>query len=490
MSGEITRRRALQIAAVGAAGAVVGGVGTWRELLAPASGGLASRPGLPYREPQVLDSQDGSLHVRLRAAVGATVAGRRTRALAYNGTVPGPTIRVRPGDRLQVDLVNDLAGATNLHTHGLHVSPEGSSDNIFRQVDPGRSARYEYEIPSDHPSGTFWYHPHLHGSVADQVFGGLYGTVVVAGEAEPTVDRERVMVISDSTFDGDGALARVSSPQVMAGREGELLLLNGQLRPRVDMQRNTVERWRVLNACTSRFLRLSLDGHSVGFMGYDGQALRDPQDLESVLLAPGNRADLLVRPTAVGRFAVRTAAVDRGGMGMMSGGTGGTSPAREIAAVEVSRGAGAGGPRPAPVFKPAADLRSVPLDQRRTITFTMGMGMGMGMGGGMSFGFDGRQFDHERIDQQLRVGTVEEWVIGNSTPMAHPFHLHVWPMQVVEAADHDPSGPPDWRDVVVVPPHGQVRVRVRFADFGGRTVYHCHILDHEDRGMMGAVQAS
>jgi FtsP/CotA-like multicopper oxidase with cupredoxin domain len=85
---------------------------------------------------------------------------------------------------------------------------------------------------------------------------------------------------------------------------------------------------------------------------------------------------------------------------------------------------------------------------------------------------------------------VEEWVIGNSTPMAHPFHLHVWPMQVLEAPDHDPEGPPDWRDVVVVPAHGQVRVRIRVADFGGRTVYHCHILDHEDHGMMGIAEAS
>jgi FtsP/CotA-like multicopper oxidase with cupredoxin domain len=406
--------------------------------------------------------------------------------LAYNGTVPGPTIRVRPGDRLQVELVNDLDESTNLHTHGLHVSPEGVSDNVFRTVAAGKTARYEYEIPPDHPSGTFWYHPHLHGSVADQVFGGLYGALVVAGEAEPEVDRERILVLSDVTLDGDGQVARISQPQVMAGREGELLLVNGQLRPRLDLEAGALERWRVVNACTSRFVDLGLDGHALGFLGYDGQALAEPRDRDSILLAPGNRADLLVRASWSGEVVLRTAAVDRGGMGMMGMMDGGLSPAAEIASVRVGS-TGRARARAVPSFPPADDLRSASLDRRRTLTFTMGMGMGMG---GMAFGFDGREFDHARVDQHLRLGTVEEWVIGNSSPMAHPFHLHVWPMQVLEAPDHDPSGPPDWRDVVVVPAHGQVRVRIRIADFGGRTVYHCHILDHEDHGMMGVAEAS
>ena len=118
------------------------------------------------------------------------------------------------------------------------------------------------------------------------------------------------------------------------------------------------------------------------------------------------------------------------------------------------------------------------------------MGMGMGGGGGMTFGFDGREFDPERVDQTVTLGAVEEWTIANTSPMDHPFHLHVWPMQVVAAADMDPTGRPDWRDVVIVPARGQVTVRIRFADFAGRTVYHCHVLDHEDQGMMGIIDAT
>ena len=148
------------------------------------------------------------------------------------------------------------------------------------------------------------------------------------------------------------------------------------------------------------------------------------------------------------------------------------APARSLAAPTVGR----------------RDLRGLAVDGRRRITFTMGMGMGMGMGGGMTFGFDGREFDPTRLDQQVALGAVEEWTLANTSPMDHPFHLHVWPMQVVDAPDADPSGRPDWRDVVIVPARGQVTVRIRFDDFGGRTVYHCHVLDHEDHGMMGTIE--
>ncbi|GAA4407481.1 multicopper oxidase family protein [Fodinibacter luteus] len=498
MSTEIRRRRALQVAALGAASAVVGGVGTWRSLVAPRLTGLDPQAGRPLREPQVLTSRGGLLEVGLTATGGVVLAGRRTRALGYNGTSPGPTLRVAPGDVLRLTLTNNLHDTTNLHTHGLHVSPEGESDDVFRMVEPGQSARYEYAIPASHPTGTFWYHPHHHGTVADQVFGGLFGALVVAAAPkDPGAVRERVLVVSDTTLTTDGEVAAVSRQQVMQGREGELVLVNGQLRPRIDLSAGSPERWRVVNACTSRFLELVLDEHAWGFLGYDGQALHEPDELAAVVLAPGNRADMLVRPTGTGTFALRTLDHDRGRMGMMAGGASLTSVGTTLATVRVtateSPAAADAGSTPAHgsgILPEVADLRGQVPDARRTLTFTMGMGMGMGGGGGgMSFGFDGQEFDPERVDQSVALGTVEEWTIANASPMDHPFHLHVWPMQVVAAPDAAPGGRPDWRDVVVVPARGQVTVRVRFTDFGGRTVYHCHVLDHEDLGMMGVIEA-
>lgn len=491
MTSEISRRHALQVATLGATAVVIGGTGTWRSLIGPGLGSLEARQDQPLIEPPILASQTGVLEVDLRAASGVTLAGRKTRALGYNGISPGPTLRVRPGDTLRVNLANDLADATNLHTHGLHVSPQGRSDNIFRAVEAGQTAQYEYAVPENHPTGTFWYHPHHHGMVADQIFGGLFGTLLVVGSNEPEVARERVLVISDTTLTGNGEIAPVSAQQVMAGREGDLVLVNGQLHPRIAASQGSVERWRVVNACTSRFLRLQLDGHTWGFLGYDGQSLGGPDERDTVVLAPGNRADLLVRPHRAGTFTLRTLSYDRGGMGMMRPGPSGTSRNRDLATVQVGDQTAPSAAPTAPLLvwpgpaSQSTDLRGQPADARRTITFTMGMGMG-----GMTAGFDGRQFDPDRIDQRLTLGTIEEWTIANASPMDHPFHLHVWPMQVVEAEGVNPSERPDWRDVVIVPARGQVRIRVRVADFPGRTVYHCHVLDHEDNGMMGTVLAT
>jgi FtsP/CotA-like multicopper oxidase with cupredoxin domain len=305
-----------------------------------------------------------------------------------------------------------------------------------------------------------------------------------------------VLVVSDITLTADGEVAAVSRQQVMAGREGDLVLVNGQLRPRIDATAGSPERWRVVNACTSRFLELALDEHTWGFLGYDGQQLGEPDERNTVVLAPGNRADLRLQPLDAGDFTLRTLGHDRGGMGMMGGGASVTSSETTLAVLRATANSSpaASGATSVPSAvdgrsREVADLRGEAVDARRTITFTMGMGMGMEGGEGMSFGFDGREFDPGRVDQRVAVDTVEEWTIANTSPMDHPFHIHVWPMQLIAADDVDPTGRPDWRDVVIVPARGQVTVRLRFADFGGRTVYHCHILDHEDSGMMGVIDA-
>lgn len=482
---DLSRRTALQLAGLGAVTATVGAVGLWRT-----TGDEDPQPahsGAQLAEPEVLRSVGGRLEVELVAASGVRLAGRQTQALGYAGTSPGPTLRVSPGDTLRVRLTNRLGATTNLHTHGLHVSPLGQGDNPFRMVAPGESAQYELAIPQEHPTGTFWYHPHHHGTVADQVFGGLFGALVVAGEGDPDLP-ERLLMVSDITLDAAGVPAAPSLPEVMTGREGTLVMVNGLHRPRISLTAGVVERWRVVNACVSRFLRLQLDGHQLGLLGIDGQALASPTQVDTVTLAPGNRADLVVVPGRAGSHALRTLPASRGGMGMMGGNR--TSTEVVLAEVRVDDSTQSPGAVPRQQAWPGRvlpDLRTRAVDRSRRITFTMGMGM---RSQGMTFGFDGQEFDPDRVDQDPRLGTVEEWTIANPTPMDHPFHLHVWPMQIVQGAEARADGRPDWRDVVIVPASAEVRVRIAFADFGGRTVYHCHILDHEDRGMMGVVRTT
>ena len=491
----MTRRQALALAGLGALGAGVGVTGVLRgggEGRAR-SGTAGTAGGDEVVEPDVLSSAEGLLDVTLTAAVGpVALAGQRVQALSYNGSVPGPTLRLRPGDRVRLALQNRLGAPTNLHVHGLHVSPQGNGDNAFVHIPDGDTFQYEYEIPPDHPAGTFWYHPHLHGRVADQLWGGLVGAIIVerGDEVALPVERERVLVITDVTLDGD-RVVQVGMPDRMMGRQGELVLVNGQREPTLTVQSGRYERWRVVNACSARFLRLRLDGAELVQVAGDAGSLAEPRPVEDLLLVTGNRAEVLVRLPQDGAYQLVAEPVDRGsaGMGSMMGGGGRRGDEPVILLHVQATGVRGQGERLPEGLADLDDLRGLEVAGRRSLTFAMGMGMGGGMGRGMGFTIDGKEFDADRIDTSVEVGAVEEWTITNDSPMDHPFHLHVWPMQVVARDRRSATGSPEWLDVVNVPARGEVAVRVRFADFDGRTVYHCHILDHEDLGMMGVVQA-
>jgi FtsP/CotA-like multicopper oxidase with cupredoxin domain len=509
----LSRRSALRLGGLGLACTAVGGTG----LAWAARAGFDPRADEDLVEPRLLRSRGGSLQVRLEASQGpARVAGREATVLRYNGQLPGPTLHVQPGDLLQVELVNQMAVPTNLHVHGLQVSPAGRADNVFVAVGPGSSHRYEYRLPRDHPPGLYWYHPHHHGMVADQVFAGLYGAIVVDAASDAAllpVSRERVLVVSDTSLDGAGRVRPTSAMERMRGREGELVLVNGQVRPALVARPGERERWRVLNACVARFLRLRVDGQHLQLAGMDSGRFRTPADVEELVLAPGNRADLLVT-TAAGTSQLRALPYDRGGPGGMGARTTGSAAPVVLATVRVGGNAGPALP-PVPIQPTPRDLRGADVARRRELTFAMGMGVGMGPGGvgpgkgsgpgggpgndggtgggpgagprGMQFTIDGRSYDPGRVDQSVRIGTVEEWVFRNRSPMDHPLHLHVWPMQVVQR-DAVAVSAPTWQDVVIVPARSQVTVRIAFDRFAGRTVYHCHVLDHEDLGMMGVLE--
>ncbi|MEO3931664.1 multicopper oxidase family protein [Micrococcaceae bacterium Sec7.4] len=488
----VSRRDALLLGGLGTAATVAGGAGLWWSLVStrqPGSGAGGAQ-GTGLRSPPELRSAGGRLQLTLEAARGQVeLGGRPARALCYNGTVPGPTLHVRPGDELSIRLVNSIDQPTNLHVHGLHVSPQANGDNVFVTVQPGAGFDYSYRLPPDHPPGVYWYHPHHHGMVAGQIFAGLFGAIIVEDPETIPVSVERVLLVSDTTLDSAGNIAAVSQMERMAGREGELLLLNGQSRPLLTARPGERERWRIINACAARFLRLRLDGQRLELLGMDSGRSPAPEAVDELLLAPGNRADLLV--TAVdGESILQALPYDRGGMPGMMGQA--PSPVRGAAALATFRVGGESAAVPGAVaVRPApADLRTAAVAARRQLVLAMGAGsggMGGGMGGMMEFSINGRGFSESRTDTVVAAGTVEEWTLVNTSPMDHPFHLHVWPMQLIEdnglAVDSVIM-----RDVVNVRANGQATVRVAFRDFGGRAVYHCHILDHEDLGMMGVIE--
>ena len=486
----ISRRRAMVLGGLGAAAVAAGATGWIASMGGIVTGGRLgpAGTGAELTQPPVLDSRDGRLQVALTAAAGVQVAGRDTHALGYNVTSPGPTLRVRPGDELAVRLINHLDQPTNLHFHGMRVSPLGNSDNPFLRVDPGTSFDYLIRVPPDHPAGTFWYHPHHHTMVADQIFGGLFGALIVEhppGQApQLPVTADRVLLVTDITLQADGTVAQPSVMERNMGRQGELVLVNGQHQPTIPAAPGGLQRWRIINACVSRVLAIGLQGHQLLQIAHDGTFLPAPAMKEQVILAPGNRADVIVSPTAAGRYQLTAEPFQRGSMGMMGGGNA-TSGAATLAAMDAHGAPVSATPLPATL--PAETPPAGPVIAQRQIAFQMGMGCMGGMGGmGMAFTIDGRTFDPQRDDQTTTLGAVEEWTVTNTSPLAHPFHLHVWPFTVLAISDNTPPlGVP--QDVVLIPPRGWVRLRIPFTTFPGRSVYHCHILDHEDLGMMATV---
>ncbi|GAA1706455.1 multicopper oxidase family protein [Microbacterium sediminicola] len=498
MGEGITRRQALTIGGVGAGVVVIVGAGLATSGLGGSQdSGATSTPqpdptvarsssgdaAVAWVEPAVLTSAGGILEIDLDVAESEVVVGGATqRMLTFNGTVPGPTLHLHPGDRLLVHLHNGLGEATNLHTHGLLVSASGNSDNPFVHIEPGESFDYEIVLPDDHPAGVCWYHPHHHGMVADQLFGGLYGAILV-DEDDWTDAAPRVAVVSDVTFSG-GAVAEVTNAERRVGRTGDVLLVNGQPRPELRAPTGSEQRLVIVNACASRYLDLQLAGLYARLLGIDTGHVDEA--VTTLFLVPGNRADVvLTMPDS--SASVTTAAYERaqGGMGGgMMGGASTLSPETLVLTLTPDSAAPAPSVLPSTTTNPP-DLRSATLDGSRTLT----MSMGMGGGAGMQFLIDGAEFDPDRIDQSVALGAVEEWTIRNVSPMDHPFHLHIWPMQVQSVGGVATRGM-DVRDVVNVAPNSEVVVRLFFDRFPGKTLYHCHILDHEDLGMMGVIEAS
>ena len=211
------------------------------------------------------------------------LAGGRAWLSAFNGQVPGPLLEIAAGDDVRIRLTNQLSEPTNLHFHGLHVPPDGAADNIFLELSPGEAVTYAFRVPSNHPAGLYWLHPHLHGSVARQVSLGLAAPVVIRGAldavAEVAAAREHVLVLQDFELDRSGRPVDPGMSALMAAAKGSLVTVSGQT-PSRDMpsSRNGLLRLRLLNASVSSFYRLSLEGHPLHLIATDGGSLASPRD--------------------------------------------------------------------------------------------------------------------------------------------------------------------------------------------------------------------
>ncbi|WP_236250792.1 multicopper oxidase family protein [Chromobacterium phragmitis] len=445
----------------------------------PAAGklGLASGLPLPALMRLPLERKDGALQGCLTAAAVRLplLSGRpATEFWAYNDSVPGPAIELSEGETLNLRFDNRLPQPTTVHWHGLPI-PADQDGNPQDPVAPGQGRDYRFTLPAG-CAGSYWYHPHPHGHTAEQVYRGLAGVFVVRSRNDPLAHLpERWLVLSDLKLDDDGGIAASSDADRMDGREGQFVLANGAWQPRLTLGVGERQRWRIWNATSARVLKLALPAHEVWLVGTDGGLLERPRRVENLLVPPGGRVELAV----TGRFAPGLPA------GLLAlpyarGKMMGPEQDKALSLAEVDAGeAVATAPLPAKLRRIDALPRPA---VKRSVAFSENMANPAAM-----FLINGRTFDMDRMDFTGKVGAVEEWEIDNQADMDHPFHLHGTQFQVTER--HDGKGwrrEPylAWLDVVNVPPGQKVRLRFR-QDMPGPRMFHCHILEHEDAGMMG-----
>src|ERR1700730_13142626 len=467
-------------------------------------------PGAPFVEPEIRHSANGELRTTLRLQYAyKNVGGYRLYVRTYEATVPGPTLRVRPGDVLRIKLVNDLPpnrepapvvhslphqfNTTNFRAHGMHVSPSGIADNVMRVMEPGQSYDIEIAIPADHIPGTNWYHPHMHGSADVQIASGAVGALIVEGDfadvPEIVAAPERLLVLTEAVFDSFRTVENFATlfPETAA----RFLAVNGVREPTITMRPGEVQRWRLLHAGWQDDIFMELEGHKLHPIARDGiplsrMDLAPPPDPEpaaahpnAMLMAPGQRLDVLVQAGQQGTYAFRAVPYNQGY----------SAPTGPIARIVVE-----GEPRPMKLpgkLPPAPEkpVRDEEITGTRVLKFSATHPEVEATEHWQEFRFliDGKGFDPNRVDQRVRLGAVEEWTIVNEHKDDHIFHIHTNAMEVTKINGR-PLAEHIWMDTVIVPRNGSMTFRMRFEDFTGRYMLHCHMMNHEELGMMQVVE--
>ncbi len=517
------------------------------------------------KSPDPVHSVDGVLRYTLKINYAEhEIAGCQVHLRNYNGKLVGDTLHVKPGDVLYIDLDNDLpqkdgghsmAGmhdepmsqdVTNLHTHGLHVSPSGKSDNVFLEVWPGEIEHYKIEIPKDQAPGTFWYHAHVHGSTSTQVSSGMEGAIVVEGGLDEVKGikgiTEHVLLLQQISYDEKGVIEDFSQNFGRGKWEKSLrrITINGQLVPVIHLRPGEIQRWRVIHGGVHENIALNYTGGALHEISTDGLSLGRSvgwTPAHPLMLSPGYRSDVLVKgvlprgartatyylvdgalpatKTIEGEFEVATLRAAAAAAAKRSGKTLRALPSRAALFAKVAGKPEAilakviVGDDPVEMDMPteAALAPTVPHRDIRpdeltgapqTVTFNITNGIcdhtgkcvtgcvPPAHGCALRFMVDSYTYTKDSPPRVLVLNTAAKWTLGSDAG-AHPFHIHVNAFQV-DRMEPDGKKHRIWKDTWYVDPDdGKTVILTRYEDFPGDFVLHCHILDHEDMGMMQKV---
>jgi suppressor of ftsI len=445
------------------------------------------------------------------AAVTDPVSGKSE--FRYRGSNTPPVLRTQPGSILNVEYKNELAAQskedcvghpcmqmTNLHFHGLHVSPNAPQDDVLDMMaSPGQTLHYSVQVPPQQPPGLYWYHTHSHGESYVQDLDGMSGAIVVEGieryVPEVRQMRERILVLRDLVLPADAAerntvMETVAMQTSQCGTAPEnperAITVNGTLRPKIDVAPGERQFWRIVNASPDRYVDLQLDSVPLDVVALDGMPLayHDPairkRSMRHVLVPPAGRVEAIVTgPSANSHTTLRSRCVD-------TGPDGDSNPAMVVADIGSAQPPSLQ-PRPAdggaPVYAtfPSKLLKRVEAaDPQFVVTFTEDK---------EGFYINGQKFEMNSGPMlTVDVGSLHHWRVMNPTKEVHPFHIHQVHF-LVYAAGGNPVKDPVWVDTVNVPYGSSVDLVMDFTDpiIRGMSLFHCHLLKHEDKGMMAKI---
>lgn len=464
-------------------------------LSASAEGDSAQSAIRDLPNPPLIRSRDGVLEATLVAAPATvTVAGQTFTSNVFNGRYTPPTLVVQRGDKMRLTVVNNIGPAdveidgpelTNLHYHGTDVTPIPPGDNVFVRIKPGQSFQNRFEFPIDHPQGLHWYHTHLHGFVEPQILSGLSGMLIVGGQfvghyPELVPLRKRVMLLKANLLPGQDPASALTKT------------INGYANPPIRSRPGEYQVWMLGNLGADAFFDLALDGHEFWVLERDGNMLARSVKQSTLFVPAGARLTVVVRAGKAGRYALRSLVTDTGPQG---------DPNPEVVVgtfiVEGERvpdsGIAARLARPAAniagITPPPSEIATLPnrVTKRRTFVFSE-------TADGNTFFINGKEYRESRIDTKVPLGAIEEWTLLNTSGELHVFHIHQLSFLVTEV-NGQRLDPPEFRDVVNIPyatyaRPGYVKVVIPFDNpiMVGKFVYHCHIVGHEDAGMMANIQ--
>src|SRR5690625_7380 len=431
-------------------------------------------------------TQAGQFKATLVAAPAQkTVANRTpTEFWLYNNQLPGPQIEVFEGDEVEILFKNQLPEPTTVHWHGLPV-PSDHDGNPQDSVPAGEERIYRFTLPKG-SAGTYWYHPHPHGLTAMQVARGLAGTLIVQAKDDKMAEQpEQHWMITNLRLDPQTQIQDNTIMDAMNRQEEQVGLINGQLQPRITLTTGT--RVRIWNNCAARYLRLAMPGCQWVLLGTDGGLLEQAQaPMGEVFLAPAERVEVMVLTEGDLQGELLNRYYDREKMMVQE-------PQTDQVIAHMSVKASGTPLIPdtlntlpdlgEPVAFKAIEFSETEMDHEHHEPMTMSMLQSM-------FMVNGKVFDMDRIDVTSRVGEVEECRVFNNSHMDHPFHLHGTQLQVTQREQNgvvtlEPFKA--WRDTVNLRPYETVVFHVK-QQLPGIRMFHCHILEHEDLGMMANLE--